>query len=390
VKHAVNTLPLLQEINVDKKKKNITNEQLADVLDVSKGFISQIFSGKSRITFIDFIEMIRYIYQDEERERHLTFEFCAATSKPLNLCVAMEFASVHREYDLLNFLVQKGLTHHNAMVKECATFYDYLYRRSKGKLTGNELWKAILNEKKKPNFAEVKTLHSLILMYSFVDMREYNSLLKISPENHLVEEDEKKQKRINNEYITEAYELRIKELQIIAHLMNNNVPIMRKIALECITPDLINDFPTFTASIYHYLGQSFLHEDVNQSIIWVKKAIDLLESHNTEKFERNIKEFNDTLDFIKIEAGMDLHNIVPRTMAEMAHLYIKLGRNEEAIKILNQRLAESKDEAAIPYMYYYLGLATQSNEYLEKSTILFEQHGNKFYAELPKKQLRGS
>ncbi|MGG4306056.1 AimR family lysis-lysogeny pheromone receptor [Bacillus wiedmannii] len=390
MKHAVNTLPLLQEINVDKKKKNITNEQLADFLDVSKGFISQIFSGKSRITFIDFIEMIRYIYQDEERERHLIFEFCAATSKPLNLCVAMEFASVHREYDLLNFLVQKGLTHHNAMVKECATFYDYLYRRSKGKLTGNELWKAILKEKKKPSFAEVKTLHSLILMYSFVDMREYNSLLKISPEDHLDEEDEKKQKRINNEYITEAYDLRIKELQIIAHLMNNNVPIMRKLASECITPDLINDFPTFTASIYHYLGQSFLHEDVNQSIIWVKKAINLLESHKTEKFERNIKEFKDTLDFIKIEAGMDLHTIVPRTMAEMAHLYIKLGRNEEAIKILNQRLAESKDEAAIPYMYYYLGLATQSKEYLEKSAVLFEQHGNKFYAELPKKWLKAS
>ncbi|TSI19918.1 helix-turn-helix transcriptional regulator [Bacillus sp. HY001] len=390
MKRAVNTLPLLQEINVDKKKKKITNEQLADILDVSKGFISQIFSGTSRITFIDFIEMIRYIYQDEERERHLIFEFCAATSKPLNLCVAMEFASVQREYDLLNFLVQKGLTHRNAMVKECATFYDYLYRRSRGKLTGNELWKAILKEKKKPSFAEMKTLYSLILMYSFVDMREYNSLLKISPEEHLDEEDEKKQKSINNEYITGAYDLRIKELQIIAHLMNNNVPTMRKLALECITPELINDFPTFTASIYHYLGQSFLHEDVNQAVKWVEKAIDLLESYKTEKFERNIKEFNNTLDFIKIEAGIDLHTIVPRTMAEMAHMYVKLGRDDEAIKILNQRLAECKDEASVPYMYYYLGLATQNKEYFEKSSILFEQHGNKFYAELPKKWLKDS
>lgn len=384
----MNTLPLLQEINVDKKKKKITNEQLADILNVSKGFISQIFSGTSRITFIDFIEMIRYIYQDEERERHLTFEFCAATSKPLNLCVAMEFASIQREYDLLNFLVQKGLNHHNAMVKECATFYDYLYRRTRGKLIGKELWSAILKEKKKPSFVEIKTLHSLTLMYSFVDMREYNSLLKISPvESH--DEDKEKQRRINNEYITRAYDIRIKELQIIAHLMNNNVPIIRKLALECISPELVKDFPAFTASIYHYLGQSFLHEDVNKAIEWVEKAIKLLESHKTEKFERNIKEFNKTLDFIKIEAEIDLHTIVPRSMAEMAHLYIRLGREQEAVKILNQRLAESKDESSFPYIYYYLGLATHNKEFLEKSIILFEQHGNRFYAELPKKFLKG-
>ncbi|WP_229193819.1 MULTISPECIES: AimR family lysis-lysogeny pheromone receptor [Bacillus cereus group] len=384
----MNTLPLLQEINVDKKKKKITNEQLAAILNVSKGFISQIFSGTSRITFIDFIEMIGYIYQDEERERHLTFEFCAATSKPLNLCVAMEFASTQREYDLLNFLVQKGLNHRNAMVKECATFYDYLYRRTKGKLTGKELWSAILKEKKKPSFVEIKTLHSLTLMYSFVDMREYNSLLKISPvESH--GEDEEKQKCINNEYITRAYDIRIKELQVIAHLMNNNVPIMRKLALECISPELVKDFPAFTASIYHYLGQSFLHEDVNKAIEWVEKAINLLESHKTEKFERNIKEFNKTLDFIKIEAEIDLHTIVPRSMAEMAHLYIRLGREQEAVKILNQRLVESKDESSFPYIYYYLGLATHNKEYFEKSIILFEQHGNRFYAELPKKCLKG-
>lgn len=177
----MNTLPLLQEINVDKKKRKITNEQIADFLAVSNGFVSQVFSGTSRITFMDFVNMVRYIYQDEERERRLIFEFCTGTTKPLNLCVAMEFASVEREYDLLNFLVQKGLNHRNAMVKECATFYDYVYKRSKGKLKGNKLWAKIMEEKKKPSFIEMKSLHSLIIMYSFIDIREYNGLLKFAP-----------------------------------------------------------------------------------------------------------------------------------------------------------------------------------------------------------------
>lgn len=85
----MNTLPLLQEINVDKKKRKITNEQIADFLAVSNGFVSQVFSGTSRITFMDFVNMVRYIYQDEERERRLIFEFCTGTTKPLNLCVGV-------------------------------------------------------------------------------------------------------------------------------------------------------------------------------------------------------------------------------------------------------------------------------------------------------------
>ncbi|MGM1464223.1 AimR family lysis-lysogeny pheromone receptor [Bacillus cereus group sp. BceL310] len=392
----MNTLPLLQEINVDKKKKKITNEQIADLLTVSKGFVSQIFSGTSRITFMDFVKMVRYIYQEEERERRLIFEFCTGTTKPLNLCVAMEFASVEREYDLLNFLVQKGLNHRNAMVKECATFYDYVYKRSKGKLKGNKLWSKIMDEKKKPSFIEMKSLQSLIIMYSFIDIREYNSLLKFAPIEHEPEEEKEEEKEgkekkreIGNDYIRRSYKIRIKELKVIAHLMNNEVNAAREIALKAISSDNINDFPTFTASIYHYLGQSFIHEDIIKAIEWVQKAKNLLESFKTDKFEKNIQEFNNTLDFIKIKAKIDLHKIVPRSIAERAHLSIQLNHQEEAIKILNQRIAESDDVAARPYYYYYLGMATKNKTYLEKSIILFEQHGNKFYAELPKKYLRG-
>lgn len=390
----MNTLPLLQEINVDKKKKKITNEQIADLLGVSNGFVSQVFSGTSRITFMDFVNMVRYIYQDDERERRLIFEFCTGTTKPLNLCVAMEFASVEREYDLLNFLVQKGLNHRNAMVKECATFYDYIYKRSKGKLEGNKLWSKIMNEKKKPSFIEMKSLQSLIIMYSFIDIREYNSLLKFAPietKQEEVEEKKKekeKKKEIGNEYIHRSYKIRIEELKVIAHLMNNEVNEAREIALKAISSDNTNDFPTFTASIYHYLGQSYLHEDVKKAIEWVEKAKELLQSYKTDKFERSIQMFNETLDFINIEAGIDLHRIVPSSLGEMAHLMIKLNRKEEAVKILNQGLKEDNDVAGQPYYYYYLGLATGDKKFFEKSRVLFEQHGNRFYAELPNRYLK--
>ncbi|MFV0915265.1 AimR family lysis-lysogeny pheromone receptor, partial [Enterococcus faecium] len=263
---------------------------------------------------------------------------------------------------------------------------------------GNKLWSKIMDEKKKPSFIEMKSLQSLIIMYSFIDIREYNSLLKFAPIEHEPEEEKEeeeekegkeKKREIGNDYIRRSYKIRIKELKVIAHLMNNEVNAAREIALKAISSDNINDFPTFTASIYHYLGQSFIHEDIIKAIEWVQKAKNLLESFKTDKFEKNIQEFNNTLDFIKIKAKIDLHKIVPRSIAERAHLSIQLNHQEEAIKILNQRIAESDDVAARPYYYYYLGMATKNKTYLEKSIILFEQHGNKFYAELPKKYLRG-
>ncbi|MGQ7108365.1 AimR family lysis-lysogeny pheromone receptor [Bacillus cereus group sp. Bce041] len=393
----MNTLSLLSEIHADMKKKGINDIQISDKLQVTKGLVSQYFKGKTKISFMNFVKLVRHVYEDSALVQKYILRFCADTTKPLNLCIAMEFASANRNIELLTFLVQKGKTFNNKMVKEWASHYDFLCERSKGNLIGEKLFKKISKSSIKTTKDEMKVLKSIILMYSFSDMQEFTSLIKTVPEitvkegiqNAQKEETENEDVTVENlkeSYFKDAYDIRMKELQLVANLMDNNITAARKIGESIIQNDISKEFPRFLASTYEFLGISYLFEDTYKSQILVQKAIEVLKTENTDIYNDKIAECQQTLDFIRIDCGVDLDKINPVDIGEKAHLAIKRGLVEEGIRILEEIKRENGTWTA--FQWYYMGLATGEEYYFRQSTSCFEQHGNKFYVQLPNRFIR--
>lgn len=396
----MNTLSLLSEIHEDMKKKGITDMQISDKLSVTKGLVSQYFSGTTKISFINFVKLARYVYEEDVVVQGYILRFCEATSKPLNLCIAMEYASSQRDIKLLSFLIAKGKPFHSKLVREWAKWYDLVNERSQGNITGEKLFKKISQGSIKTTSNEMKVFKSIVLMYSFSDMKEYTSLIKTVPvatekklypviQKQIEESSEDSDVTVNDlkkGYIKDAYDIRMKELQLVANLMNNNIDTARKVGESIINAGVSENFPVFLASAYQYLGISYMFEDTYKSQMLVQKGIDLLKSENTERFCGKVAECQKTLDFIRIDCGVDLHKIKPVDLGEKAHLAIKKGLVEEGIRILNEIKREKGKWTA--FQWYYMGLATGETYYFQKSVECFEQHGNEFYIQIPKRFIR--
>ncbi|AQY42368.1 hypothetical protein B4918_31170 (plasmid) [Bacillus thuringiensis] len=394
VRFSMDTLSLLIEIHSDMKKKGITSNQVKDELNVSSGLVSQYFSGATKISFINFVKLVRYVYEEESLVQEYMLRFCKATSKPLNLCIAMEFASSQSNIELLNAVVTRGKSFSSKMVREWSLHYEFLSERAQGKLVGKELFKTLSKSTIKSTYAEMKVLKSIILMYSFSDMQEFTSLIKTVPylenKQDVLEdqsEEEPTVESLKEGYFKDACDIRMKELQLVANLMDNNIEIVREIGQGVIQKEISKEFPRFLASIYEFLGISYMFEDIFISQVLVQKAIEILKNENADRFNDKIEECQQTLDFIQINYEIDLDKINPADLGEKAHLAIKRGNIEEGIQILNDI---KKDKGSwTGFQWYYMGLATGEEYYFLQSVLCFEQRGNKFYAQIPKRFIKG-
>ncbi|AFU16876.1 Prophage helix-turn-helix protein (plasmid) [Bacillus thuringiensis MC28] len=400
VRFSVDTLSLLIEIHSDMKKKGIIDTQIKDELNVSKGLVSQYFRGATKISFLNFVKLVRYVYEEESLVQKYMLRSCKATSKPLNLCVAMEFASSQSNIELLNAVIARGKSSNSKMVREWSLHYEFLSERAQGNLVGEKLFKTLSNSTIKSSYAEMKVLKSIILMYSFSDMKEFTSLIKTVPcvenkqdvqEDQIEEvstqeehnEEEPTVESLREGYFKDACDIRMKELQLVANLMDNNIEIVREIGKEVIQKELSKEFPRFLASIYEFLGISYMFEDIFISQVLVKKGIEILKNENTKRFNDKIEECQQTLDFIQINYEIDLDQINPADLGEKAHLAIKKGKIEEGIQMLKD-IKEDKGSWTA-FQWHYMGLATGEEYYFRQSILLFKQHGNEFYAQIPQR-----
>lgn len=378
----MNELSILGQVYEEIVRQNITARAIAKVLDVSPGAISQYFSGTHRMSFISFLKLVKFIYKDDiEKQKQLLISFCNNTDRRINQRLAMEYASSNYEFDLLLFLYKKEENSKNRTNVEWASVYELMYYRSQGKYNGNQLLQKLKSKAKRLKSFEMKILSDIITMLALYDLNEFNSLIKIT--NGLME----KLNKVTTKYIKDSFRLRIIELYVFANLMNNKVDEVRKLASEVInSKESIENSPLFTASIYHYYGQSFIFEDKEKALYWTKKAIEILsENNNNDKYRNRINGFIDTADFIEIYKGDNLEEISPRSLAEKAHLEMKKGNYKEAIFILKQ--LEKENGKLTSFQLYYLGCAMKDKSLIEKSIESFENSGNKFFVKLPTEML---
>jgi transcriptional regulator with XRE-family HTH domain len=374
---AVSVMSILKMINKEKFKQNITDIDIAKALKVTKGAVSQYFSGKARISFFSFLKLIDVIYRDDfEKQKQLINSFCNATSRPENLRLAMEYFSSNSELDLLGFLVKKEEDSHNKTNKEWSSIYELLYLRQRGSIDPANFRSEILERETKINSLEMKILTDIAKMYMHYDLKEYHALLDLT--GSLLE----KIKLIKNTYIRESFKLRAIEGIVISNIMNDNITEARMNAEEIENlEEWALHSPRLTASILHWIGQTYVLENPNKAVNLVEQGLDILRSKKIFNIESRINSLQDSIDFIKILSGIDL-NIKPRSLAELAHLLAKQGKNVEAANILYNMKLENKE--LTEFQLYYLFICNGEKSLLHNAIEGLKRKGNMFYANIIK------
>lgn len=375
----MSVLDILNMIYNEKLKQNILDIDISKALNISPGSVSNYFSGKIRIPFLSFVKLVELVYQGKtDKQKQLITTFCNATDKPENLRIAMEFANVNHELDLLSFLINKEEDSHNKANIEWSSIYELLYLRRKNGITNIEYKDLLIERTKKSLSKEMKVLSKIAMMYLYLDLNEYNSLLKLM--DGIFDEISD----ISNNYVRESYHLKAKEIVVVANLMRSNIKESRDHALMSLNEDYSLNYPITVASTIHWLAQSYMNDDPHYSLNLVERAVKVLETRNSIIFNRYINALRDTSDFIKIYWNMELNSITPRSVSELAHLLCKRGEKNEAINIYKQ--IEKENGKLSNFEKFYLSECIDDEELKTSALNGFESEGKYFYIELLKNE----
>ncbi|MEM5646528.1 AimR family lysis-lysogeny pheromone receptor [Bacillus cereus] len=222
----------------------------------------------------------------------------------------------------------------------------------------------------------------LLMCYLLYDTGNYRSIL------NYVKNAEEKVKQISvrkNRFIKSSYNHRIIEILSAIHLLRGNVNECRKFSLELIEQCGSNpQFNIQRVNAFCNLGESYIFSDYNKALNFLQKSLENLGNPFNQRLKDKKKLILQTIVFLKIHWDKPVGNLEIHS-AERAYLEIKLENNKKAEEILMDLLKTQGRLSA--FQKFYLGLARNDRKLLEESLEIFEEKGNIFYSQLPKRYL---
>ncbi|MEC0166605.1 AimR family lysis-lysogeny pheromone receptor, partial [Bacillus cereus] len=263
--------------------------------------------------------------------------------------------------------------------------YQTLRERSENTITPKVFFEKVEKMRKNQKYIDNELVIMLILntIYSFFDLGNYKMV------NEYIQQLLPDIIKIKCRSLRDSFLLRIKEMEIFVNLHENK---LRESRQQCF--DIINDetncYVSTKAVAYCKIGESYVFSDYQKAKEYMEKSLKAIGDPPNKKLELRREKVLNTLLFLRIYHKRDLHtiNFDDLDEAERAFLYVRLGENEKAIRIL--QTLKINNGYLSSFQLYYMGLAVGGKEgkrYLELSLESFSKSGDFFYMFLPKEAL---
>lgn len=392
---------LLTNMNEKLKSNGYTNRKLAKRFDVTHTTVNGYFSTKGKFDFMHFVDALRlYKPNDVEFRREWVKKMIPHLSHK-NLKLALEVLDMFGEYKLQDMVMQqisspkntgdekekkKGNSKTVRINLNLVPLYRTLRERSENTITSKMFFEKVDKMRKKQKYTdnELVILSVLNTIYSYFDLGNYKMV------NEHIRQLLPDILDIKCHTLRDSFLLRIKEMNIFVELHENNLEKSRELCFEIINEET-NCYISTKAVAYCKVGESFVFSDYQKAKEYMEKSLDIIGNPVNRKLEIRREKVLNTLLFLKIYHEKDLHtiNLEDLDEAEKAFIYIRLGENEKAIKIL--KTLQNENGYLSSFQLYYMGLAVGGEEgkkYLEMSAESFSKSGDFFYISLPQSALK--
>jgi hypothetical protein len=349
-------------------ESDMSLSEVAEAIGIPKSQLSAYFTskGKKTIDFVYLLRAVRIIKPAYEEEFMKTI--CPLFLRPRNLRAAMEYASTFNYFDLQRVLydVNVVLGREN---KDFAEIYSIYLDFQEGVVEKKEILHRI--NLYTPKCYETEIMKVIVLCSLYYVQKDYKTVYKLS---HKLDELVGK---IKTEYIRESYMSRACDLIARSYLYYKND---------------VKKARFFAASLKknEFSAHRKLHADYIVAMSYFYDDFEICMSH-LKKYQKALKKIGNTplaeelnhkeIPFVKNYWNKN-RSINSNDMAEVAHFHIKNGNKSEAIEILK------KLEPLTPFQMYYKGLAMDDPRVLSMSFVEFMKSGNRFFANLPKNELK--
>lgn len=370
---------LMLKIEEDMKKRGIKKKDVATNLGVTPSAVTQYFKVEVPIDFIKFTKLLYLVYGFYPE--NLLFEYLNSVELKKEM---LEWLAMHGKWNLLQQVIDKEKENHGRE-KRFVRIYELLLRRSKKQITPLDFLTEV--EKIKFHYTGKEEIESKILiniwsLYSYIDLHVY-SLIPAIAELTL-----QQVQYVDNSYLREAYEIRIKEIMVFSYMKRNQLKEAESMAEDILREENINKFPLQYNSALCMMSEMYVFRDFSKSLYYIQKALSMLDNEMFKGFIKRAEGLKATHDFIRI-VNKDFRSLYLNDPAEKAH-YLAAQNNsdckKEALEILNR--LEKENNGLSNFQLYYKALAREDIALMELARDSFLKSGDLFYAELPKRYMK--
>lgn len=392
----------LNDMQESLKSNGYTNRKLAARFKVTHTTVNSYFKKQGKFDFMHLADALKLYKPKNVDFRRECIKECIPTLSHKNLKLALEVLDMFGEYDLQDLVIQRIMSfknNKNESEKEkkkgnsktvrinlnLVPLYKTLRERSENTTTPKMFFEKVDKMRKNQKYSdnELVIISVLNTIYSFFDLGNYKMV------NEHIQQLLPDILEIKCHTLRDSLLLRIKEMKIFVTLHENNLDESRELCLEIIN-DKSNCYVSTKAVAYCKIGESYVFSDYQNAKEYMEKSLNIIGVPMNKKLEVRREKVLNTLLFLRIYHEKDLYTINPKDLddAEKAFLYVKLGENKKAIKIL--KALQNANGYLSSFQLYYFGLAVGGEEgkkYLEMSIESFSKSGDFFYIFLPKTAL---
>ncbi|MED2629702.1 AimR family lysis-lysogeny pheromone receptor, partial [Bacillus thuringiensis] len=380
------------------KSNGYTNRKLATRFKVTHTTVNSYFKKQGKFDFMHLVDALKLYKPKNVDFRRECIKECIPTLSHKNLKLALEVLDMFGEYDLQDLVIQRIMsfkTNKNKSEEEkkkgnsktvrinlnLVPLYKTLRERSENTTTPKSFFEKVDKMRKNQKYSdnELVIISVLNTIYSFFDLGNYKMV------NEHIQQLLPDILGIKCHTLRDSLLLRIKEMEVFVALHENNLDESRELCFEIIN-DQSNCYVSTKAVAYCKIGESYVFSDYQNAKEYMEKSLNIIGVPVNKKLEVRREKVLNTLLFLRIYHEKDLHTINPENLddAEKAFLYVKLGENQKAIKIL--QALQNTNGYLSSFQLYYMGLAVGGEEgkkYLEMSIESFSKSGDYFYIFLP-------
>ncbi|MGN4748913.1 AimR family lysis-lysogeny pheromone receptor [Bacillus cereus group sp. MYBK220-1] len=385
------------------KSNGYTNRKLATRFKVTHTTVNSYFKKQGKFDFMHLVDALKLYKPKNVDFRRECIKECIPTLSHKNLKLALEVLDMFGEYDLQDLVIQRIMsfkTNKNKSEEEkkkgnsktvrinlnLVPLYKTLRERSENTTTPKRFFEKVDKMRKNQKYSdkELVIISVLNTIYSFFDLGNYKMV------NEHIQQLLPDILGIKCHTLRDSLLLRIKEMEVFVALHENNLDESRELCFEIIN-DQSNCYVSTKAVAYCKIGESYVFSNYQNAKEYMEKSLNIIGVPVNKKLEVRREKVLNTLLFLRIYHEKDLHTINPENLddAEKAFLYVKLGENQKAIKIL--QALQNTNGYLSSFQLYYMGLAVGGEEgkkYLEMSIESFSKSGDYFYIFLPKTALK--
>lgn len=346
---------------------------LAKKAGVSNSTIGRFLDGGS-IDFSAALKLVQTFWQEDEKS--LLEDLCISREVK-NRRHALEYALISGNKRLSELLVKELTISEKRYDREWASVYQIELRRNSEAIDPHKILEHINNLCFETLEMEV---YSLILSaYAHFDLKHYAITKKI------LLDSENKLRKIKTPLIRQCFIMRVGQVMAYLYLQENNIMECRRYH-QMVLENAYGE--SLLASVYNGLGQSFMFECAQTAIDYLEKARRIYCENGRAQFQRKVE---NTINFVQ-----SLHNLEPtylrvsdqiNDLHDMAHSYIRKGKLDLALKVMNQINYDAANIINLAFHYYYLGLIHDDPEHFFESITKFNELGDKFLRQLPLREL---